>query len=359
MFKVSWILDFLLGPKFYFGGGGGGGGQSNETYSQTSNIPDYAQPYVEQMLGAAQKEIFNYGGIPARYTTQPVYSNTGGGGQNWGGMGGGQGSGSGSQQQTGTRQVLVPGTGTYGPTSIKAYKPFSNDPNAYFAGFSPMQQQAQQSAQNLQAGPQGFQQDIGAYMSPYAELALQPQLQAAARQSAIQGQQQQAQATQGGAFGGGRDAIMRAERERSLGDTQSNIMATGMQNAFNAAQNQYNTGFEQQTGLIGLQNQLGAQQQAQEQQKINQQIQDYATAQQYPMMQLANMSALTRGLPLESTTAQMYRPAPSMTSQLAGIGTAYAGLTRMGQEAGKAKGGAVKEKKRPAGLVELALMKMR
>ena len=343
---VKNLFHWLTGQQFTLYMGGGGGGAPNTTYSQTSNIPEYAQPYVEQMLGSAQKEIFNYGGIPAQYTTEPVYGTQGGG------RGGGQ------RVQTGTKQVLVPGTGTEGPTSIKAYQPFSNDPNAYFAGFSPMQQQAQQSAQNMQAGPQGFQQNVGAYMSPYAQLALQPQLQSAARQSAIQGQQQQAQAAQAGAFGGGRDAIMRAERERALGDTQSNIMATGMQNAFNQAQQQYNTGFGQQTGLIGLQNQYGAQQQALEQSKINQQIQDYATAQQYPMLQLANMSALTRGLPMQSGTTQMYQAAPSMASQLAGLGTAAYGLSQLGAPAAKAKGGSVKEKKRPAGLAELALMKM-
>jgi hypothetical protein len=216
----------------------------------------------------------------------------------------------------------------------------------------------------MQAGPKSFQQDVGAYMSPYAEYALQPQLQSAARESQIQGQQQQAQATQAGAFGGGRDAIMRAERERTLANTQSNIMATGMQNAFNNAQNQYNAGFGQQTGLIGLQNQLGGQQQAAEQAKINQQIQDYATAQQYPMMQLANMSALTRGLPMQSATTQVYQAAPSLTSQLAGLGTAAYGLSQLGGSnstgsvAGKAKGGSIKTKKRPAGLAELALMKM-
>ena len=347
---VKSLFHWLTGHQFTLYMGGGGGGQPNTTYSQTSNIPEYAQPYVEQMLGSAQKEIFNYGGIPAQYTTQPVYTTTGGGARGT--------SGGGTRRQTGTKQVLVPGTGTEGPTGIKEYKPFSNDPNAYFAGFSPMQQQAQQSAQNMQAGPQGFQQDIGAYMSPYAQLALQPQLQSAARQSAIQGQQQQAQATQAGAFGGGRDAIMRAERERALGDTQSNIMATGMQNAFNNAQQQYNTGFGQQTGLIGLQNQLGSQQQGFEQSKINQQIQDYATAQQYPMLQLANMSALTRGLPMQSGTTQMYQAAPSIGSQLAGLGTAAYGLSQLGAPAAKAKGGRIKEKKRPAGLAELALMKM-
>ena len=305
---VKNLFHWLTGQQFtlYMGGGGGG---PNTTYSQTSNIPEYAQPYVEQMLGSAQGEIFN----------RDAEGN---------------------------------------PTNIKPYQPFSNDPNAYFAGFSPMQQQAQQSAQNMQAGPQGFQQNVGAYMSPYAQLALQPQLQSAARQSAIQGQQQQAQATQAGAFGGGRDAIMRAERERALGDTQSNIMATGMQNAFNNAQQQYNTGFGQQTGLIGLQNQLGSQQQGFEQSKINQQIQDYATAQQYPMLQLANMSALTRGLPMQSGTTQMYQAPPSAMSQLAGLGTAAYGLSQLGAPAAKAKGGRIKEKKRPAGLAELALMKM-
>ena len=314
MFKVSWLFDFLLGPRFNMMPSPSPG--PNYTETNTSNIPEYAQPYVEQMLGSAQGEIF-------------------------------------------TKDAS-------GNTIIKPYKAFNQDPNAYFAGFSPMQQQAQRQAQNMQAGPQGFQQNIGAYMSPYAELALQPQLQSAARQSAIQGQQQQAQATQAGAFGGGRDAIMRAERERALGDTQSNIMATGMQNAFNQAQQQYNTGFGQQISLNQLQNQYGAQQQALEQSKINQQIQDYATAQQYPMMQLANMNALTRGLPMQASTTQIYQAPPSMASQLAGLGTAAYGLSQLGggssggtgSVAGKAKGGSVKEKKRPAGLAELALMKM-
>jgi len=328
---VKSLLGWLTGDQFimYMGGGGSGGGP-NTTYSQTSNIPEYAQPYVETMLGAAQKEIFDY----KKTGGDPIYNKQG--------------------KMTGRTPIKET------PTNIKEYKPFSNNPKAYFAGFSPMQKQAQQSAQNMVAGPEGFQRDIGAYMSPYAELALQPQLQSAARQSAIQGQQQQAQAAQAGAFGGGREAIMRAERERALGDTQSNIMATGMQNAFNQAQNQYNAGFGQQTGLIGLQNQLGGQQQQFQQGIINQQIQDYATKQQYPMLQLANMNALTRGLPMQSATTQIYQAQPSMTSQMAGLGLTGYGLSQLSNMSGtgKAKGGTVKAKKRPAGLAELALMKM-
>jgi hypothetical protein len=309
---VKKLFSWLTGQQFTLYLGGGGSSQPNTTYSQTSNIPEYAQPYVESMLGAAQKEIFNYDAAG-------------------------------------------------NPSGIKPYRPFSTDPNAYVAGFSPLQQQAQQNVSSMQAGPQGFQRDVGAYMSPYAQLALQPQLQSAARQSAIQGQQQQAQATQAGAFGGGREAIMRAERERALGDTQANIMAQGMQAAYDRAQQQYNTGFGQQMGLSQLQSQYGAQQQALEQSKINQQIQDYATAQQYPMLQLANMNALTRGLPMQAATTSVYQAPPSIGSQLAGLGTAAYGLSQLGSTgsvAGKAKGGAIKEKKQPAGLAELALMKM-
>ena len=77
------------------------------------------------------------------------------------------------------------------------------------------------------------------------------------------------------------------------------------------------------------------------------------------MMQLANMNALTRGLPMQSATTQVYQAAPSMASQLAGLGTAAYGLSQLGgSTAAKAKGGQIKEKKRPAGLAELALMKM-
>jgi len=295
------------GGRVIYGGGGSDGGSpaptQNTTYS--TNIPEYAQPYVETMLGTAQQQIYNYND---------------------------QGE----------------------PTTMKPYTPYSQDPNAYIAGFSPMQQNAMQSAQGMQAGPQGFQQDVGAYMSPFIQQALQPQLREAARSSDIQGQQQQAQATQAGAFGGGRDAIMRAERERNLGQLQGDIVSQGMQNAFNSAQNQYNTGFGQQTGLIGLQNQLGGQQQQLEQSKINQQIQNYATQQQYPMMQLANMNNLLRGLPMQSTTVQGYQAAPNPLTQLGGLGLTTAGIAG---KLGAAKGGQVKEK-RPAGLAELALMKM-
>lgn len=359
----------------------------SQTYSQTSNIPEYAQPYVERMLGAAQGEIFSPDG-----------------------------------------------------TSIRPYKPFSTDPNDYFAGFSPLQRQAQQQAANMQVTPetgmasgmagaagmgalgtrydpmmmrsqQFGQRQANQYMSPYMQNVVNVQQAAAQRQADIARTQRGAQAVQAGAFGGSRQAITDAEAARALADQQNAIQAQGLQSAFSQAQQQFNadqaarmqaqaanigqqqfgaslgmqglqTGLQaagqlgqlgqniygQQMGINQLQNQYGAQQQALEQAKINQQIQDYATAQQYPMLQLANMNALTRGLPMQSATTQIYQAPPSIGSQLAGLGTAAYGLSQMGAfgsspssgttTTSRAKGGSVKEKKRPAGLAELALMKM-
>lgn len=296
------------GGRIVYGGGGGAPSQTTST-NYTSNIPEYAQPYVEQMLGTAQQQVYNYDAN-------------------------GQ------------------------PTGMKPYTPYSTDPNAYVAGFSPLQQQGFDTAANMKAGVQGFQQDVGGYMSPYINNVIQSQLTEANRQAGIQDQAQQAQATQAGAFGGGRDAIMRAESARNLAGLQNNIVSQGLQSAYQNAQNQYNTGFGQQQALAGMQNQFGGQQQQLEQGKINQQIQNYATAQQYPMMQLANMSNLLRGLPMQSTTVQGYQASPSPLSQFAGLGATALGA--YGASGGfKAKGGLIKDKeKRPAGLAELALSKM-
>jgi hypothetical protein len=112
-----------------------------------------------------------------------------------------------------------------------------------------------------------------------------------------------------------------------------------------------------QTGILGLQNQIGAQQQGQEQQYINQGIQNFAQAQENPMQRYNQINALVRGYAVPGSTTSQYQAAPSLASQAAGLGMAGYGLSQL-SGAGKAKGGRIKEKKRPAGLTELALSKM-
>jgi hypothetical protein len=83
-----------------------------------------------------------------------------------------------------------------------------------------------------------------------------------------------------------------------------------------------------QQGIISTQNQMGAGMQAQEQQKINQQIQDYATQQQYPFMQLGIMNSLLRGLPMQNTTTQSYQAQPAIGQQALGLGLGALGASK-------------------------------
>jgi hypothetical protein len=336
--------------------GGGGGGQPTQTTSTSyqTNIPEYAKPYVETMLGATQQQLFQ--GNP-----------TGDGGYNI----------------TGFQPYKA-----YGGTYDQQGNQTSYDPTKSVAGFSPLQQQAQQGTANLQtpgqyntamdvtgmgimnaarmgaeSTPQNYQQQVAGYMNPYMQQVLNPQLDELRRQYGITGTQQAGQATQAGAFGGSRDAIMAAENQRNLGTAQNQAIGQAYNQAFGQAQNQYNqnAGFQLQAnqaamqnanqlaglgqqqltaqqGILGLQNQMGAQQQAYNQQVINQAMQDYANAQQYPLMQLGTMSNMLRGLPMQATTTNQYVAAPNPITQ--GIGAAGAAASLY--NATKAEGGVIK-----------------
>jgi hypothetical protein len=327
---------FGAGGMTLEGGSSGGGGGPQTTNTNTSNIPEYARPYVENMLASTQKQI---------YTTNDQGEQTG----------------------------------------FRPYQPYSTNPNDYVAGFSPLQQQSQAGAAYLQTPDQygagsslsgisglgslgiagqaagaGQQYALGAtdprttqaYMSPYMQNVVDYQKSQAVRDYGIGQQGLRAQAARSGAFGGSRQAIQESEAQRALGSQLQGITAQGSQQAFQNAQQaqqfganlglqgygtalqglgQANTaggtlgqlGTQQlgaQTNILNLQSQAGAQQQAQEQQKINQAIQDYATAQQYPYMQLGIMNSMLRGLPLQSTTTASYQAQPSTGQQLLGYG---------------------------------------
>ena len=120
-----------------------------------------------------------------------------------------------------------------------------------------------------------------------------------------------------------------------------------------AASNLANIGTQQlgaQTGILGLQNQIGGQQQAQEQQVINQAIQNYANAQQQPLSNLNQFNALLRGYALPGQTTTQYQAQPTLGNQLAGYGTAAVGATALSNALGKKKGGTVR-----SGIADLGL----
>ena len=333
--------------------GGGGGGQSapTQTTVQNTNIPEYARPYVETMLGTAQQQIYNY-------------------------------------DPSGTVSGFKPYI-PYGAT-VDAQGRITNtaqeQASAAVAPFSPLQQQSIRNAGSVGMPGQfnlgtGYQALGGAgaltagqnynmmatnpfatqaFMSPYMQNAVDVQKNEAFRDAQIRNVGSNLGSARQGTFGGARQALAEQERNRNLQTQLGQIQATGTQRAFEAAQQaqQYGAnlglqGFGQavgagtalgqmggqqlaaQQGIINLQSQAGAQQQQLEQQKINQAIQNYAMQQQYPQQQLAFMSGLTRGLPLQTGTTQSYQAAPSAISQLGGLGlTGAAAYGMMKKEGG-------------------------
>jgi hypothetical protein len=256
------------------------------------------------------------------------------------------------------------------------------------AGFSPMQQQAMQNAQGMSAAPQigqgtaaavgaglggasvagqanpyGFQSQVGGYMNPYLQMSLAPQLAEANRQYDIGATKQQSAATQAGAFGGSREAIMAAENERNRNMGLSSIIGQGYNQAFGNAQNQYNQNLQNQLqgyGLLGssanalgqlgqnqysqnmginqLQAQYGGQQQAQMQKGLDTSYQDFLNQQNYPYKQLGFMSDLLRGTPTgSSSVTQMYQAPPSALQTVGALGMGAYGinqLSKMGANGG-------------------------
>jgi hypothetical protein len=205
------------------------------------------------------------------------------------------------------------------------------------AGFQPLQQQAFTSAAGMNAGPEGFAQGIGSYMSPYMQNVVDIEKREAGRQAGIAGTQQQAQATQAGAFGGGRDAIMRAERERNLAQQMGDIQAKGSQAAYEQAANQFRQGIQQQGAVTQLQSALGQTQQQQAQRPLDVAYQDFINQQNYPYKQLGYMSDMIRGLPLgQKSTAQTYEAPGSVLGQLAGLGVGIGGMSKLFADGGLA-----------------------
>jgi len=351
MFKVSWLLDFLLGPKLYMGGDEPSAPEKTTT---TVELPEWARGYAKDTLakGAALTDI-----------SQNPY------------------------QQYGGERI---------------------------AGFQPMQQQAFEGAAGMQPSQQvglgsgiagmaglgalntnyqgrnfrGGQFDTQAaqeYMNPYTQNVVDYQKAQAVRDFQIAQPMRQAQAVQQGAFGGSRSAIVDAEAQRSLNSQLQGITATGQQAAFQNAQQQFNadqarrleaqrmgeqsrqygaglgmqglqtglqaagqlgqlgqTEYGQKMGINQLQSAYGQQQQQQAQRPLDMAYQDFINQQNYPYKQLGFMSDMIRGLPLgQQSTSQVYQGAPSTMQTVGALGMGAYGLSRAGVFGGdnKAEGG--------------------
>ena len=330
-----------------------------QNITQTS-IPDYAKPYVEDLLGNAQgltdinqNPYMQYmGDRTAQFTPlqQQSYQNAG-------------------LMQTAPQ--LQDATALAGQAGLGALNTqYTFNPSDFASTFT-------KDAQGNRSSP---------LMNPYMQSVVQRQQQDAQRQADIAAQAQGAQAARSGAFGGSGDYLMRGQAAANLARQKGDIQAQGLNNAFQQAQGQYNTQnqlnaqqqqfgaglglqglqtamtganalgnlgntqYQQNMGINQMQNQYGLQQQTQQQNILNNQYQDYLNAQNYPYKQLGFMSDMLRGLPLTQQSSNIYAAPPSAVQQVAGLGITGKALGAF------ASGGSVGD--RPAGLADLAIYNM-
>lgn len=358
--KLFSLLQAFFNPAFItrqyltlWGDGGGDGGGSQTSTSYSTNLPEYAQPYYQELLKQTGKEVFT----------------------------------------------------TDNKGTVTGVKTGSNLPQQTVAGFNPLQTQVQrnvanmqtpgqfaQSSQGLTAGqqlgygtalqglgqafmynPQSAQSFGGAqaqqYMSPYQQNVTDTALREAMQQGQIQKQAGAMGAIGRGTFGGARQALIQAEGDRNLMRTMGDIQYKGMQDAYTNAQQQFNADqarqqqaqqyystIGSQLGLAGLQGGIdtskalgalgteqqqaelarltaqgasGAEIQAYQQRLADTTYQNKMAQENYAKQQLQFYSDVLRGNAgaLGSTQVQ-YTPTPSATSQIGGLGLAGLGLAK-------------------------------
>ena len=337
---------------------------SQITQSQTT-IPDYAKPYVENLLGQAQAYTDPYQNPYMQY------------------MGQRQAQFAPLQQMSYDNAALMKTAPQLGDATAMAgtaglgalntsftYNP--SDFNKAFSGATTRDAQGNVTGNTM--------------MSPYMDNIVARQQQDAQRQGDISRQTLNAQAARSGAFGGSGNVLANSQLNAQLARQKGDIQAQGLNTAYNQAMGQYNTQnqlnaqqgqfgaglglqglqtaltganalgqlgntqYNQNMGINQMQNQYGLQQQQQEQNILNNQYQDFLNNQNNPYKQMGFMSDILRGLPLTQQASAMYQTPPSMGSQLIGAGSVAAGLAL------RAKGGSVGEN--PAGLADLALSRM-
>ena len=289
---------------------------SAPTSTSQTTIPEYAKPYAEKMLGKAEA------------LTETPY-------QTYGGQ---RVAGATPEQQAARQSVagmelpgqFAAGTGLAGAAGLQGLG-------------------AGQTYMGMATSPAAQQ----AFMSPYIQGVVDVQKRKAIEDAQKTQLMQNLGAARQGTYGGARQLLAGTERERTLNERLADIQATGLQQAYDRAQQamQFGTtagiqgsqaatqagatlgqlGIGQQQQAIDLakaQEAFGAMGQAEQQKLMDLQYQDYLQQQQYPYKQLGFMSDILRGSANLAATGgkTVYEPPPSVASQLGGLGLAGLGV---------------------------------
>jgi hypothetical protein len=235
------------------GGGGGSAAPTQQTITQTT-IPDWAKPYATRVLGEAEKLTYGqpyqeYGGQrtagfnPLQNQAFQNVANMGPASQLGQATGFAGLAGLEAQRLRDTYQPMqerqfyqpmdVSYTGVQAP-ELQQYQ--MSEPQQ--VGIGQLQQYQMDPAQQVQAERFGTAQSRE-YMSPYMQDVVEQQKQSAIKDYARNIPALQAAGVRAGARGGTREALLQAEARKGLQEQLGGIEATGRQQAFQQAQQQF------------------------------------------------------------------------------------------------------------------------
>jgi hypothetical protein len=362
---------------FEYGKGGGGAPPPQQNTSTQSDLPEYAQPFYEELMKQAGKQTYttDSAGNVTGVQEKPAY-----GGDRLAGFTEDQTNVQAGIRGLGARpefEEAITETETIGGLGAGVAASGLGAASAFTPGAV---------ADIGMATPAEFDGAAASrYMSPYQSNVTDIQLAEARRQADIAKSGRGMGSINRGTFGGGRQALMEGEADRNLAMQLGQIQATGSQDAYKNAQaqfqadqarqmqasqanlqadvagrqltqqgEQFGAGLQKDLGLAGMQMGLGAaaqkgtlsssdqvsqlqllqsqaasgaEQQALQQEIDNLAYQEFMEAQDYQKKQLEYQSNILRGTAgaLGSTQTQ-YTPAPSLAGQITSGGLAGLGL---------------------------------
>jgi hypothetical protein len=191
-------------------------------------------------------------------------------------------------------------------------------------------------------------------MSPYQQNVTDIAKTQAVREAQMAQNAQNLGAARQGTYGGARQTLAQAEREKNLLSNLSNIQARGSQDAYDRAiqSRQFGStlglqGFQtaltgagqlgqlgkdvQATDLSRLQAQqtVAGSEQTQRQKALDMAYQDFLAQREFPYRQLEFYNAMLRGLPVKAdTTSSSYQAQPNVAQQVLGYGIPALALSK-------------------------------
>ena len=388
----SGTINPATGLVEFLGGGGGGSSTpastTNETTSYSTNLPEYAQPFFEEQMKQGARLTYNTDsrGNVTGVKSAPVYK-----GPRVAGFLPDQTAAQAKTRALRDPTQIAQGTYALNRGLIGANTAMGGLGAA--RGFTPGTITSEDVTETITDDTLTTDKftDPGiaaSYMNPYQQQVVDVQTQEARRQADIAKAGRGMGSIGRGTFGGGRQALMESEADRALATQLGAIQARGSQQAYQQGQqaftqdqarnlqmqkanqaadlqaqqlnqtgNQFTADLNKQLGLGGLQAQStiggqlgqlgaldqqtdlqriqalaasGAEQQAMDQEYLNAAQQKYleqANAQRAMLEYQSNILRGTAGA-LGSTQTQ-YAAAPSMASQIGGLGLAGLGLYNM------------------------------